>query len=95
MAMRAGVAVAAFVASLAPPSVRGIGVPASAAPPPAVAPGMKSIGVAVKQSRLQKGVEKVVFEHALSPGADPPRINILHIGKSDIVIHHLLSRPQS
>ena len=69
MAMRAGVAVAAFVASLAPPSVRGIGVPASAAPPPAVAPGMKSIGVAVKQSRLQKGVEKVVFEHALSPGA--------------------------
>ena len=35
----------------------------------AKSPGMKSIGVAVKQSRLQKGVEKVVFEHTLSPGA--------------------------
>jgi hypothetical protein len=61
-------ALAVVVASFAPLPVSGFGVPA-AAPPPVVGAGMKSIGVAVKQSQLLKGVEKVVFEHTLSPSA--------------------------
>lgn len=50
-------------------SVPGVKPASSVTAPPAVAPGMKSIGVAVKASTMQRGIEKVVFEHTLSPGA--------------------------
>eukprot|EP00941_MAST-03F_sp_MAST-3F-sp1_P000772 g772.t1 len=43
--------------------------PTPAAATTAVTKGMKSIGVAIKQCKLQQGVEKTVFEHTLSPGA--------------------------
>ena len=62
MVMHSGLA-AVICMLLSSTRVMGFGVQ------PPVSPGMKSIGVAVKQSRLQKGVEKTVFEHTLSPGA--------------------------
>jgi hypothetical protein len=46
-------------------------LPRSASPAlaPPVVNGMRSIGVAVKQARLYRGVEKTVFEHTLSASA--------------------------
>lgn len=34
-----------------------------------VSKGMKTFGVSIKEDRLQKGVEQLVFEHTLAPGA--------------------------
>lgn len=79
------------LASAAPSSMPG-GFGAVSAPPAAV-PGMKSIGTAVKQCKLQKGVEKVVFEHTLSPGATHGVMTeAWHAGKSSGVNPNLRVR---
>lgn len=63
--MRAVDALAVLLAAL--PSPTAALSPYAAAPPAAA--GMKSIGVAVKQAHLFKGVEKTVYAHTLSATA--------------------------
>ena len=64
---------------------------ATAAPP--VAKGMKSIGVAIKQAKLVKGVEQTVFEHTLSAGATHGVMTeAWHAGKSSGVNPNLRIR---
>jgi hypothetical protein len=63
----ATIALALLLSAAAPSHGAAPSSPYAAVPPAAA--GMKSIGVALKQAHLYKGVEKTVFEHNLSATA--------------------------